>query len=104
MGLSLVPTDPATAANTLSAVRYPEGVDATLPGLIKAQGVVVAGGLHPAIKTEYFRVGHMGHVLERPEALERTVEAVGTALNGAGFKVDVGTAKAALWAVLGEKA
>ena len=100
MGLSLVPTDP----NTLSAVRYPEGVDATLPGLIKAQGVVVAGGLHPAIKTEYFRVGHMGHVLERPEALERTVEAVGTALNGAGFKVDVGTAKAALWAVLGEKA
>ena len=32
-----------------------------------AQGVVVAGGLHKAIKDTYFRVGHMGVSALQPQ-------------------------------------
>jgi len=61
MGLGQVPTRPEFAANTLSAPRYPQGLDVAkfLPAVTNA-GVILAGGLHPAIKTEYFRIGHMG--------------------------------------------
>lgn len=79
LGLELL-CKPALAANTLSAIRYPAGVDASLVGRIKEQGVIVAGGLHPACKAEYFRVGHMGEVVLRPDALEKTRQAVTTAL------------------------
>ena len=80
LGLELL-CKPELAANTLSAIRYPAGVDASLVGRIKEQGVVVAGGLHPACKAQYFRVGHMGEVTRRPEALDKTRQAVATALN-----------------------
>ncbi|MDR3573629.1 MAG: alanine--glyoxylate aminotransferase family protein [Anaerolineaceae bacterium] len=61
MGLGQVPTKPEYAANTLSAPRYPQGLETAkfLPAVLKA-GIILAGGLHPAIKTEYFRIGHMG--------------------------------------------
>jgi len=61
MGLGQVPLKPEYAASTLSAPRYPAGVDG--PGLLAEtgkQGVILAGGLHPAIRAEYFRIGHMG--------------------------------------------
>jgi alanine-glyoxylate transaminase/serine-glyoxylate transaminase/serine-pyruvate transaminase len=61
MGLGQVPLKDEYAANTLSAPRYPQGVDgAKLLGSINNQGVILAGGLHPAIRAEYFRIGHMG--------------------------------------------
>ena len=60
--------------------RYPTGVGPDLVSRIKANGVVVAGGLHPALKAKYFRVGHMGWVTTQPRLLERTVEAVRAAL------------------------
>jgi alanine-glyoxylate transaminase/serine-glyoxylate transaminase/serine-pyruvate transaminase len=82
LGLELVPA-PGAAANTLSAIRYPAGVDATLPARVAARGVAVAGGLHPKIKAEYFRVGHMGWVTTQPALLERTVQAVADALSSA---------------------
>jgi len=83
LGLELLgPED--YAANALSAIRYPSGVDATLPSLIGKRGVVVAGGLHPDCKAEYFRVGHMGFTTTQPEWLERTVQAIEDALNEAG--------------------
>lgn len=72
------------AANTLSALYFPEGVDATLVAKIAARGVTVAGGLHPAIRTQYFRVGHMGYAVTRPDILERAVAAVAEALGEAG--------------------
>jgi alanine-glyoxylate transaminase/serine-glyoxylate transaminase/serine-pyruvate transaminase len=75
-------------AHTLSALRYPAGVDAALVGRIGARGVVVAGGLHPALKAEYFRVGHMGYAVTRPEMLLRVVDAVGGALRDSGVDVD----------------
>jgi alanine-glyoxylate transaminase/serine-glyoxylate transaminase/serine-pyruvate transaminase len=61
LGLGQVPLQPAFAAHTLTAPRYPAGVNGPdfLPRVAKA-GVVLAGGLHPAIKNEYFRIGHMG--------------------------------------------
>lgn len=92
LGLTLLPASEEITANTLSAIRYPEGVDASLVGAIKARGVVVAGGLHPKIKAEYFRVGHMGAVLSDREALHRTVRAVGEALVEKGHACDVDAA------------
>lgn len=62
MGLEHLPKLEAHRAHTLSALYYPAGVDAALVKAIAAEGVVVAGGLHPALKTKYFRVGHMGAV------------------------------------------
>lgn len=69
------------AANTLSAIRYPAGIDAALVGTIGANGAVVAGGLHPEHKAEYFRVGHMGYATTQRSWLEQTVRAVEVALN-----------------------
>ena len=83
LGLSLLP-DEDLAANTLSAIRYPASVGAELVGEIKKRGVIVAGGLHPAVKNAYFRVGHMGHILHSPEALCRVVRAVGESLTALG--------------------
>ncbi|HCO48843.1 MAG TPA: hypothetical protein DIT55_05260, partial [Spirochaetaceae bacterium] len=40
---------------------YPEGIDAGVLKLIAAEGVVLAGGLHPEIKTQYFRIGNKGY-------------------------------------------
>lgn len=60
MGLELFP-DPAFASDTVTAVRYPEGVsDGDVRGRLKEEhGVVIAGGQGP-VKGEIFRVGHMG--------------------------------------------
>ena len=71
-------------ANTLSALFFPDGIDATLLPRIAARGVTVAGGLHPAVKATSFRVGHMGYTVTRPDYLRRTVEAIAGALREAG--------------------
>jgi alanine-glyoxylate transaminase/serine-glyoxylate transaminase/serine-pyruvate transaminase len=91
---------PDLAADTLSAIRYPSGVDAALVARIKDEGVVVAGGLHPAVKNDYFRVGHMGDVVRRPDRLLHAVEAVARALAASGRPTDVAAARAAATAAL----
>lgn len=96
LGLRSVPRTEPLTANTLSALFFPEGVDATLLPKIAARGVIVAGGLHPAVRATSFRVGHMGYTMSRPDLLRRTVEAVGGALREQGADVDVGAALAAL--------
>jgi alanine-glyoxylate transaminase/serine-glyoxylate transaminase/serine-pyruvate transaminase len=89
LGLGPVPVRPELQAATLSALYVPEGVDAgAVVGGAARNGVVVAGGLHPEIRTRYFRVGHMGYAITRKEMLLRTVEAVGTALRDAGAAVN----------------
>ncbi|KJE90424.1 aminotransferase, variant [Capsaspora owczarzaki ATCC 30864] len=61
MGLTLVPKTHASAAHLLSAIRFPQGVGAgDLVPKVRARGAVITGGLLAPIKTEYFRVGHMG--------------------------------------------
>jgi alanine-glyoxylate transaminase/serine-glyoxylate transaminase/serine-pyruvate transaminase len=106
LGLSEVPAAPALAAHTLSALRYPPGIDASLISRIQAHGVTVAGGLHPAIRDSYFRVGHMGWVVTQPPLLLRTVEAIALALRDAGHPADPAAALAAARAALesGEEA
>ena len=76
LGLSLVPVREDITANTLSAIRYPDGVDAECIARIGAQGVVVARGLDPENRGKYFRVGHMGYSATQPSHLTRTVRAV----------------------------
>ncbi|GHG90066.1 alanine--glyoxylate aminotransferase family protein [Comamonas sp. JC664] len=98
LGLRLLPTSEAVAANTLSAVYYPEGVDAALVGGVKGQGVVVAGGLHPDLKTRYFRVGHMNRV--GPADVLSTVGALERALSAAGHRAEPGAGVAAAQASL----
>lgn len=67
-------------ANTLSALYYPQGIDATFPS--KVEGIVIAGGLHPDARTKYFRVGHMGSIA--PTDVLATVGAVERALGRKG--------------------
>ena len=87
LGLVLVAADPdANAANTLSAIRFPSGVDGPkLLGSMKAKGIVIAGGLHKQIKTEYFRIGHMGISVDTPDHLRTTLEALEQSLIEQGF-------------------
>lgn len=58
MGLVLVPKK-GLAANTLSAVYY--GAHPGIVQALKDRGFIIAGGLHPEIKAQYFRIGHMGY-------------------------------------------
>jgi len=94
LGLQLVAAE-GQAAHTLSALRYPDGVDASLLSAVKAHGVVIAGGLHPELKSTTFRVGHMGYTTTCPEVLVDTVRAVGNGLRDLGRDVDVDAAVAA---------
>lgn len=87
MQLTFVPS-PGLAANTLSAVWYPPGVGPALIGSVRERGAVIAGGLHPAIKDRYFRVGHMGFVTTEPDLLLRTVVAIAQGLADQGYGVD----------------
>ena len=98
LGMGQVPLRDEVAAHTLTAPRYPEGVDSSLLGHIKAAGVIVAGGLHPAIKTEYFRIGHMG-VTNVGDVLA-TVGAIEQGLVAAGYDFEPGAGLAAAQALL----
>ena len=78
----------AAPSRSLSAIRYPEGGGPALVGRIKEHGAIVAGGLHPAIKSTYFRVGHMGYTVTRDDWLLRVVESVAVALQQEGHDRD----------------
>ena len=88
LGLSHVPQRAEHRAWTLSALRFPARVDATLPARIAERGVIVAGGLHTQIKSEYFRVGHMGYAITRTDLLMRTIEGIAGGLAASGHPVD----------------
>lgn len=100
LGLRLVARDGA-AANTLSCLYLPDGVGAELLSAVAAEGVVVAGGLHPDLKARTFRVGHMGWATTRPSVLEATVRAVGRGLAAVGQPVDPEAGLSALREALG---
>lgn len=87
--LGQVPLRPEWAAHAMSAPRYPKGINgAEFIAAVAKNGVVVAGGLHPAIKSEYFRIGHMGSV--DIEAVLTTLAAVETAFIECGYLVERG--------------
>jgi alanine-glyoxylate transaminase/serine-glyoxylate transaminase/serine-pyruvate transaminase len=52
---------------------------------IGEHGVTVATGLLPELRGRYFRVGHMGWVVGRPDLLRRTVAAVAAGLRDCGL-------------------
>ncbi|MGB9641203.1 MAG: pyridoxal-phosphate-dependent aminotransferase family protein [Anaerolineales bacterium] len=87
--LDQIPLSEEYAAHTLTAVRYPAGVQGT--DLIKAvaqQGIVISGGLHPEIKSQYFRVGHMG--VTTFGDIMATVSAIEQGLVACGYPLQVG--------------
>lgn len=95
MGLGMVPLQEGYAANTLTAPRYPAGVDAAaFLKAISSADVIVAGGLLPEIRNEYFRVGHMGQVNRND--IVSTVCAVETALLACGHRCQSGAGVSAL--------
>jgi len=98
LGLKTLPVHESVMAHTLSALYYPEGVDAGVIARVREQGVVLAGGLHPELKTRYFRVGHMNVV--GPGDVLASVGAVERALATAGHRVQPGAAVAAAQAEL----
>jgi alanine-glyoxylate transaminase/serine-glyoxylate transaminase/serine-pyruvate transaminase len=98
LGLGQVPVDHDKAANTLTAPYYPEGVDAAVLRLINEEGVILAGGLHPAIKARYFRIGHMGAVSSTD--ILAVVGAVERGLRRAGYQFELGVGLAAAQAAL----
>lgn len=98
LGLGQVPTSPEHAAHTLTCPRYPQGVDASFLKKVRAAGAILAGGLYPEIKGEYFRIGHMGRV-SRGDILA-TLGALEAGLREAGYPVEPGISLAAAQAVL----
>ena len=94
LGLSQVPIAPEFSAHAMSAPRYPQGITGSdlLPA-IQAAGVTVAGGVHPAIRNEYFRIGHMGPTSVGD--LLATLGAVEAGLRQCGYKFEWGESIAA---------
>ncbi|GHC48404.1 pyridoxal-phosphate-dependent aminotransferase family protein [Ulvibacter litoralis] len=90
IGLKILPKNEDYAANTLTAVYYPIGVqDAEFRKAMSDRDIIVAGGLLPEIKTTYFRVGHMGSVSEKD--LVATLSAIEYALSQTGYAFEIGT-------------
>ena len=96
--LNLVPVRAELAADTLTAVYFPEGVDASLLAEINKRGVILAGGLHAEIKTKYFRVGHMGSVDQSD--LLGTIGAIEAGLKAVGYRFEPGAGLSAAQNVL----
>jgi alanine-glyoxylate transaminase/serine-glyoxylate transaminase/serine-pyruvate transaminase len=97
LGMKQVPVRADIAATTLTNPYYPEGVDNSILGRIRDAGVVVAGGVHPAIKDRYFRVGHMGAV--SASDILTTVGAIENGLAQTGYRFEAGAGLTAAQAV-----
>jgi alanine-glyoxylate transaminase/serine-glyoxylate transaminase/serine-pyruvate transaminase len=98
LGMKQVPVSADKAATTLTAPYFPDGVDRSVLGHIKQAGVILAGGLHPEIKAQYFRIGHMG-VVSASDVLS-TVGAIEKGLARVGYKFQPGAGLTAAEAVL----
>jgi alanine-glyoxylate transaminase/serine-glyoxylate transaminase/serine-pyruvate transaminase len=99
--LEQIPISEEVAAHTLTAVRYPQGIQASdfLPRVAQEE-VIISGGLLPAIKQQYFRVGHMGNISFGD--LIGTVSAIERALASLGYRFAVGSGVAAAQCALQE--
>lgn len=103
LGLAQVPAAPEFAAHTMTAPRYPQGIkSAGLLPAVYAAGVTIAGGLHPEIRDEYFRIGHMGPT--KIGDLLATIGALETALRQCGYELESGAGVAAAQAAYYEDA
>jgi alanine-glyoxylate transaminase / serine-glyoxylate transaminase / serine-pyruvate transaminase len=87
-------------APTISAMYYPQGIDATLVAKVAANGVTIAGGVLPGYAPKYFRVGHMGTCT--PSDIVATIGAIERGLLESGAKVDLGRGVAAAQQILSD--
>jgi alanine-glyoxylate transaminase/serine-glyoxylate transaminase/serine-pyruvate transaminase len=99
LGMGQLPVSLAKTATTLTAPYYPDCVDAGVLAKIGEAGVILAGGLHPDIRTRYFRIGHMGAVT--PSDILTTVGAIEHGLAKVGHQFEFGAGLAAAQEVLG---
>ncbi len=100
LGMKQIPTSNKHAASTLSAPCYPDGVNgADLLQKIAAAGVILAGGLHPQNKGEYFRIGHMG--ASKAGDILAVIGAIETGLTQCGHKFQTGIGLAAAQEIFG---
>ena len=89
LGLKLLAIDQSIAANTLTAIYYPNQINAAdFISKMAAYDVLIAGGLLSEIKTTYFRVGHMGSVSKKD--LIATLSAIEYALHNVGYEFELG--------------
>ncbi|WP_273275586.1 pyridoxal-phosphate-dependent aminotransferase family protein [Maribacter polysiphoniae] len=90
LGLELLSKNEQVSANTLSAPLYPSNMDTSsfLKG-VNQEGVILAGGLLPKLKNNYFRIGHMGSV--NKSDLLATVGAIESALKNNGYSHELGS-------------
>ncbi|WP_452231075.1 pyridoxal-phosphate-dependent aminotransferase family protein [Lacinutrix sp. MEBiC02404] len=102
LGLNILPSKTENAANTLTAVYYPEGIEAaSFLKQISKLDVIVAGGLLPELKTKYFRVGHMGAVTSSD--IISTLSAIEFALVKSGFPFQSGIGLSTFQKILNKK-
>lgn len=86
-------TDANALADTLSVVRYPDGVeDLPFRKQVASRGVVIAGCLGP-IAGKAFRLGHMGNI--GAGEVVTVLKALGESLRAVGAPADPGAAIAA---------
>ena len=89
LGLDILPVNVNIAANTLTAIYYPKGVNGNiLLKYISDFDIIIAGGLLSKIKADYFRVGHMGSVSSKD--LLATLSALEYALFKSGYSFETG--------------
>ncbi len=88
MGLDLL-ADPAHYSNTVTAVKYPLGInDSEFRSLVKRLGILVAGGQGP-VKGKIFRTNHMNICTERD--VLTTMAVIEIALKKLGFDISLGS-------------
>jgi len=99
LGVVGVPASDGCAASTLSCAHVPDGVAvARLVAETATAGAIIAGGLHPEIRSRSFRVGHMGAV--DATMLLATVDALEQGLARCGHRFERGVGHAAAGDVL----
>ncbi|CAM1341354.1 pyridoxal-phosphate-dependent aminotransferase family protein [Tenacibaculum amylolyticum] len=88
--LELVPRNEKVAAHTMSAIYYPENINADqFRKDVSEYGVILAGGLHSEIKHLYFRIGHMGTI--NKSDLVATLSAIEYALKQQNYSFKLGS-------------
>ncbi len=100
MGLELWPKSHEIAANCVTAIRCPEGVEVpkTLGHVRERYGVMLSGG-YGELAEKVFRIGHMGSGSRSLYPLV-SVSALGRGLADQGVDVDLGAAADAVLATL----
>lgn len=83
LGLKQLAVSDEVAANGMTAIWLPEGVQVSdiVPSLA-AKGVQIAGGLHKECAAKYFRIGHMGISVTEPQRghIDKVIESLATTL------------------------